>query len=449
MVAWYLDFSLAFHLVISWFGNFEILDFYWCISVSFLCIADWSVAVQAAAASEAAQALKDLAKTSDQSGKQRFSEASKIIKQPDNFGSEDVDLDQKTWRDFLLNFKSWLFYADGKFESELRFVEEHPKVAIELSKLNGEEQSRALQLYSIFTGVLRGKPLRLLRQQEDRNGLEVYRQLLQQFQPSSKSRALSLLSAYMQAPAFVKEKTLHEQVLGLERLRSEYQRCAGENVSDDLALSILVKCLPNHIRQHVQLQMSDTTTYDSIRSYVMSYEVVTSSWSTSKVHNELGVVGSYSSTSNSGPSPMEVDAITWKGKGKQKGKHGKGKGKGKDGKGKGVSSWNSNQNGKGKGKDFSKGKSNGVGKGSNQGSNQKLDPNQCASTSLATERLIAGRCSKTKLQVLLDKSKTMVVQIKMMEVATMVHHRAMHHLLMFKTLELFPKLGHTCPMCKI
>ena len=66
--------------------------------------------------------------------------------------------------------------------------------------------------------------LRLLRQQEDRNGLEVYRQLLQQFQPSSKSRALSLLSAYMQAPAFVKEKTLHEQVLGLERLRCQIQQ---------------------------------------------------------------------------------------------------------------------------------------------------------------------------------------------------------------------------------
>ena len=54
------------------------------------------------------------------------------------------------------------------------------------------------------------------------------------------------------------------------------------------------------------------TTYDSIRSYVMSYEVVTSSWSTSKVHSELGVVGSYAPTSNSGPSPMEIDAVTLK-----------------------------------------------------------------------------------------------------------------------------------------
>ena len=468
MGAWYLDFSLAFHLVISWFGNLrfwiyigafqialhlEVETVYTAVSLMSAPTAEQllSVAVQAAAAaSDAAQALKDFAKTSEESGRQRFSEASKIIKQPDNFGSEDVDLDQKTWRDFLLNFKSWLFYADGKFESELRFVEEHPKVAIELSKLNGEEQSRALQLYSIFTGVLRGKPLRLLRQQEDRNGLEVYRQLLQQFQPSSKSRALSLLSAYMQAPAFVKEKTLHEQVLGLERLRSEYQKCAGENVSDDLALSILVKCLPNHIRQYVQLQMSDATTYDSIRNYVMSYEVVTSSWRTSKVHNELGVVGSYSSTSNSGPSPMEIDAITWKGKGKQKGKHGKGKGKGKDGKAKAFHPGIRIKREKEKEKIFPKENRVVLARVRIRVQIRSWIPiNVPIATSLAIERLIAGRCSKTKLQVLLDKFKTMVVQIKMMEVATMVHHRAMHHLLVFKTLELFPKLGHTCPMCKI
>ena len=92
----------------------------------------------------------------------------------------------------------------------------------------------------------------------------------------------------------------------------------------------------------------------------------------------MGVVGSYASTSNSGPSPMEIDAVTWKGTGKQKGKDSKSKGKGKDGKGKDVSSWNSSPKGKGKGKDSSEGKSHSGGKGSNQGSKQKLDPNQCA-----------------------------------------------------------------------
>ena len=44
----------------------------------------------------------------------------------------------------------------------------------------------------------------------------------------------------MQAPSFTKEKPMLEQVLGLERLRADYQRCSGESVNDDLAFSKII-----------------------------------------------------------------------------------------------------------------------------------------------------------------------------------------------------------------
>ena len=186
-----------------------------------------AVATRAAqSASDAATALRDFAASQGGAPKQRFNEASKVIKPPEPFGSEDQELDQRQWKDFMLNFKSWLYYADPAFENELKYVEEHPKDVIPLTGMSGEPKSRALQLYSIFTGFLRGKPLRLVRQQEDRNG-EIYRQLLQLCQPSSKSRSLALLQAYMQAPQFVKDNTLLEEILGLERLRAEYQKSSG------------------------------------------------------------------------------------------------------------------------------------------------------------------------------------------------------------------------------
>ena len=162
----------------------------------------------------------------------------------------------------------------------------------------------------------------------------------------------------------------------MERLRSEYQRCAGQDISDDLALSILVKCLPAAIRQHVQLQITEKHTYSDIKAFVQTYEMTTSTWSTSRVHNEFGVV---STAVSGGPAPMEVDAVTWKGSGKGKfGKDGyKGKGKGKD-KGKGKNSqFSGAYKGKGKGKDSSKGKSSSGGGGKGYGQSQKLDPNQC------------------------------------------------------------------------
>ncbi|CAK9110158.1 unnamed protein product [Durusdinium trenchii] len=137
----------------------------------------------------------------------------------------------------------------------------------------------------------------MILQISERNGFEAWRQLSQLYKPRTKSRSVSLLSALMNLPPFTKDRTLLEQVLGLERLRDEYRRSSGAEVPDDLMLSVLVKCLPGHIRQHIQLQLTETSTYAETRRAVVGYESVTASWAPSKIHMELGIVGSNSSSS--------------------------------------------------------------------------------------------------------------------------------------------------------
>ena len=230
-----------------------------------------AVAAQAAnAASQAATALQEYAKAAaSEPPKQKFNEVSKVVRCPERFGSENADVDQKQWRDFLLAFKAWLFYADNAFEAEVSYLEKNSKTAVTLDSMNAGQKSRTNQLYSILTGLLKGKPLRVLRQVEGRNGMEVLRQLIDLYTPSSRARSIALLQSFMQFPSFTKEKTMHEQILALERLRSEYQSCSGKDISDDLALSVLVRALPAHIRQHVQLQMSETTTYSETRTRIL------------------------------------------------------------------------------------------------------------------------------------------------------------------------------------
>ena len=142
-------------------------------------------------------------------------------------------------------------------------------------------QERCKQLFNILTGILRGKPLRLLRQTSERNGFEVWRKLVQLFSPKTKSRSISLLAALMNIPAFsLKDKTLMDQILGLERLRTEYMRSSGTDVADDLMLSILVKSLPKALQTHIQLQMTEHSTYAQVRELVLSYESVTTTCET-------------------------------------------------------------------------------------------------------------------------------------------------------------------------
>ena len=109
-------------------------------------------------------------------------------------------------------------------------------------------------------------------------------------------------------------------------------------------LSVLVRALPKGIQQHIQLQMSENSTYNQIRDLVLSYETVRTTWSPTKIHNELGILPRQASQpSYTGVAPMEMDRFEkggkkGKSKGKTKGKDGsKGKSKGKQDKGKGKS----------------------------------------------------------------------------------------------------------------
>ena len=143
-----------------------------------------------------------------------------------------------------------------------------------------------------------------------------------------------------------KDRTLLDQILGLERLRAEYVRASGTDIADDVMLSVLVRALPKALQQHVQLQMSETSSYDQVRSMVISYERTTTSWSAGKIHSELGILssGPSSNVSNNGVAPMEIDRVekgkqNGKSKGKSKDKNNpKSKGKGKNEKSKGKSS---------------------------------------------------------------------------------------------------------------
>jgi hypothetical protein len=196
----------------------------------------------ARAAADAAAALRDVqaSRGTGLSGK-GFSEASKVIRQPDPFGSENHEEDLSKWQDFTVNFKAWLFYGDSSLETDIHRIEtNYVSTSIEFPRAEPSDvQERCKQLFNILTGILRCKPLRLLHQTSERNGFEVWRKLVQLFSPKTKSRSISLLAALMNIPAFsLKDKTLMDQILGFERLRTEYMRSSVQHLDQVLAKGI-------------------------------------------------------------------------------------------------------------------------------------------------------------------------------------------------------------------
>ena len=217
------------------------------------------------AADAAAQAAVALRESNEQARAQKsgFSEASKVVKCPTSFGSANSAEDQANWLDFAFSFKQWLVYAEPGFETDLNHVEDHLNVPVtyNASAEGAASEASSKKLYAILSGLLQQRPLKLLKQVPSSNGMEVWRQLCSLYTPKTKSRALGILSALMTHPAFTREKTFLEQVQGLDRIADEYRKSSGADVADDILLTTLVKCLPRQLQQHVQLNMTETSTF--------------------------------------------------------------------------------------------------------------------------------------------------------------------------------------------
>ena len=254
------------------------------------------------------------------------------------------------WQDWRLTFRSWLVYAQEDFEKDLNEAEAATS-PMDFVEMTTAQHGRSEKLHSILVGLLRNRPLKILRSVEGRNGLEVWRQLSQQMQPRTRARSIALLQAFLAHPPFKKDGVL-EQVLGLERLAEEYAQVSKEELSDNTKLSVLLKVVPNNLRQHLQLQMDESADYLSVREKVLAYERTTTSWSSHTVYRELDIKKDEKVDE---AVPMEIDRI----KGKQKGKgKGKSKSSGKDVKGKGKfkDGGKSKSKDKGKSKDWKTGR---------------------------------------------------------------------------------------------
>ena len=306
-----------------------------------------------------------------------FSDANRILNRPASFGSTSHDHDCASWPDWSHAFRSWLIFAEGMYETELKVVEDNLSVVQNIATMPAASADRSRRLYAILASLLQHRPKAMLRQVEGRCGYETWRQLVNSYAPRSKVRGLALLNAIMTLPSFTKDKTMREQIDGLERIAQEYEKVSGSPISPDILLGTLIRVLPQQLRSHIQLQMTEKSTFTDVKQYCLAYEVTTSTWSAAKVHQSLGVVAPPPAPASDGPVPMDIDQIAaqvmalTKGKGKGKGKKGKdGKKQEKGGKGKADQGFNAKgqpkggKQGKGQGKaKGSKGKGKGQGKG--------------------------------------------------------------------------------------
>ena len=82
------------------------------------------------------------------------------------------------------------------------------------------------RLYSLLTGLMKQRPLRLVRGVSSQNGLEAWRILTSDLQPKTRQRSLALIQS-LNKVKFDMNKTVTEQLPQYDLMVREYERSAN------------------------------------------------------------------------------------------------------------------------------------------------------------------------------------------------------------------------------
>jgi hypothetical protein len=93
-----------------------------------------AVTKAAEAASQAAIALRE-ANEQTRQPRSGFSEASKVVQCPKEFGCATSADDQALWSDFAFSFRQWLFFADPAYEPDFKHIEDNPGLTVTFNRL--------------------------------------------------------------------------------------------------------------------------------------------------------------------------------------------------------------------------------------------------------------------------------------------------------------------------
>ena len=311
-----------------------------------------------------------------------FDTGGKILKPPEAFSPAAIE-EVSQWSDWAFTFNIFLAFMDQAFLTDLKSAEDQKvEISSDISNTvfgdDRERMNRGLKLYSVLSSYLKNRLLKVLRSVSGMNGFEVWSKLTAELEPSSRSRSLAMAQALVGFPAMSKGASLMDYVLTFEKLISEYEKISGTKYDDNLKIGTLLKGIPQNLKQHVMVDITDRTTYDELRTKLLQYERSNQTWSAENILGSLSVPDPTTHTHTSskpyqGPIPMELYRIYFrKGKGDQKGKSDKGKsgkGKGDRGKGKGYGGRKGGRGSKGKGRGFGRGFGKGKGKGKKGGKN--------------------------------------------------------------------------------
>ena len=156
-----------------------------------------------------------------------------------------------------------------RFTDKLERIEKLT-TAPSITAYNEEDKEMARKLFAVLGSYLKGRCLQMVRScSNSKDGFLLWFQMMQEFLPSTRSRSLALAQALAQYPAFGRDKSCLESILQYEQTVQQFEEMSGSTYPSELKSATLIRCCPNKLRDHLQLSITETSTYQEIREKIM------------------------------------------------------------------------------------------------------------------------------------------------------------------------------------
>ena len=278
---------------------------------------------------------------------------------------ERFDGSRKAWPDWSFSFKGILEETTLK---AMRWTCQQED-AIDAQSIDVEDTTWHAHNTALFKALVTkanaGEAATKIRAAGEGMGLEVWRTLVEYYEPRSRGRQREVFNKKVTKPTFDKSKSLLNNIESWEQDVRDYEKRFDKVVDADLRISVLLELAPEAVREHVYINSEKYATYESIREKLVSYiesKMIEDTVATTPM--EIGQLGGQSKRfegycDNCGKYGHKRKDC-WQTEDKGGYQDNKGKGKGKDSKdskckGKGTKSkgkGSDKRKGKGKGKDF-------------------------------------------------------------------------------------------------
>jgi hypothetical protein len=201
------------------------------------------------------------------------------LDKPKKFVLTDHETDRHSWPEWKFTFTNWMTCIEGEFADELASAEAQPAADLDdMMSMAASTQRRAHTLYAILANLMTGKLVRLLQALVERNGFLGWKKICAEMEPSTRTRSLALLQGLLAWPAWRDALDYTDQLYEYERAVREYEKASQKDLDGELKTAIVLRLSPMEIRTHLQLRVSEQTTYEQVRLMIVDYSTARRAW---------------------------------------------------------------------------------------------------------------------------------------------------------------------------